>query len=118
MVGLGITQLVDGVMWAIGDEVGGEAVLIAQIIRLFPNLLLIITFAGFSFLARGRHRWAFIVGMILYALDMLILVLVADIFSIIFHLIGLFGLFTGFRALGELKRIESGAIASQPAWLR
>ena len=90
MVGLGITQVVDGIMWAIGDELGGEAVMITQIIGLFINLLLIIIFVGFGLLARRRHRWAFVVGMLLYALDVFILVWAGDVFSIVFHLIAYF----------------------------
>jgi hypothetical protein len=70
-------------------------------------------FAVFGFFAGKRHRWAFIVGMILYAIDGLLFLLIGDFLSIAFHGFALFCIFSGLKAEGRLRRMEQTPM--QPA---
>jgi hypothetical protein len=62
-------------------------------------------FVFFGVLARRGLAWAFIIGMILYALDGVLFVLIEDWLSIGFHLFALWGLFGGLRAQMQLNRV-------------
>jgi hypothetical protein len=63
-------------------------------------------FVLFGLSAHKKHAWAFVVGMILYALDGLLFVLVGDYLAIGFHALALFFLYRGFKAMKELKAME------------
>lgn len=95
ILGLGITQIFD----AFGQkfENAGKAVV------LFLDLIVAGVFVLFGVLAHKRHTWAFVVGMVLYALDGLIFLLVQDWLGLGFHAFVLFCLFRGFQACRELN---------------
>jgi hypothetical protein len=102
LFGLGVTQIVDGLV--VG--VVAEAPNMANVARFFGfGLILLISglYVTFGWFANKRKRWAFIVGMVLYGLDSLILLPVADYLGFAFHIWVLFGLFGGLRACGELQ---------------
>lgn len=63
-------------------------------------------FALFGFLASRRHTWAFVVGMIFYAIDGLLYVMVQDYLPAIFHLFVLYVLFLGLQASIALNRMS------------
>ena len=63
--GLGITQVLD----AMGTQFGGAA----KIITLALNLVVAGIFILFGVFAHKRHLWAFIVGMVLFAMDTLLM---------------------------------------------
>ncbi len=97
IIGLGVTQLVAGV----ASEAGSSAKIVAFIVTLiFAGI-----FVFFGIFSGKRHNWAFIVGMILYALDGLLFLLVPDWLSIGFHVFALFCIFAGLRANFKLKRL-------------
>ena len=98
IIGLGITQIVD----FLGSEFG----LAGKIIAFCFDLITAGIFVGFGFLARKRYTWAFVIGMILYALDGLIFLLGPDLLSIGFHLLALFFIFNGLKANLKLREIE------------
>ena len=112
VVGLGITQFVDGLMWAIADELGGQAGMIARGIGLVINLVIAGAFVLFGVFSRKKVRGVFILGIVLYALDVLILIWAVDIFSILFHGVALFGLSRGFRAIKQLETFEKTSVIS------
>ena len=89
LIGLGITQVVDEV----GKLAGSSAV--AFVINLFITGVV----AMFGFFARKGQKWAFLVGMILYALDGVLLLVATDFLSVAFHAFALFAIFRGFRQL-------------------
>jgi hypothetical protein len=62
----------------------------------------------FGVFANKLHTWAFLVGMILYALDGLIFLLVGDWLSVGFHVFALFCIFGGFSATRRLKALQGG----------
>lgn len=98
VIGLGITQLVD----AIAGNFGG----IAKFVALGFDLFVACVFAGFGLLARRKYSWAFITGMILYAFDGLLYVMVFDLLAIGFHIFVLYCLFTGLKANNKLRAFE------------
>lgn len=108
LVGLGITQVIDGISYAVINEVNANAGLIIQIIAFMMDLIIAGIFVLLGVLAR-KHRWSFVVGIIFYTLDALLFLMVPDYLSIVFHLIALAGLFSGLRASGQLIRDQTPA---------
>ncbi|MBN2016508.1 hypothetical protein JW766_06800 [Candidatus Dojkabacteria bacterium] len=98
VVGLGITQLVEGFLSPLGT--GG--ILFSLAFDIFVAGI----FALFGLFARKGKNWAFITGMVLYFFDTLLFLLVFDVFSILFHLFALFQLFMGLRANLKLKKAK------------
>lgn len=112
IIGLGITRIIDIIGLSIAEEVG----IAGKIIALIFDIIAAGVFVLFGVFARKRYKWAFITGMILYALDGLIFLLVQDLLSIGFHVFALFCIFSGFKALGKLSGIEEPeAVETQPA---
>lgn len=108
IVGLGSTQVVD----AFAGLLKEEAVLSGTVVTLIALAIdagLIGLFALWGWLAKKGHTWAYIVGMVLFALDGLIFVFVGDWLSVGFHVFALWGLFRGLRALGQLKRLSKSS---------
>jgi GYF domain 2 len=93
--GLGITQIIDEFSKNLGT--GGKGV--ALLLNLFAAGMLVL----FGVFANKGHSWAFLVGMILFALDGVIFLLVQDWIGVGFHAFVLFCLFRGFMACRALK---------------
>lgn len=104
--GLGITQVVDEIVKA--TELGTTGTAIAFIF----DLLIAGLFFIFGLLARKRYHWAFILGMIVYALDALIFLIAQEFLSIAFHAFALFQIYKGFAASKKLSSLEQPNIAS------
>jgi hypothetical protein len=102
VVGLGITQLFD----AIGAEISSETGNIGTIITTVLSVIVAGFFVLFGIFARKRFAWAFIVGMVLYALDGLLFLMVQDLFSMGFHALALYFIFGGLKAMGKLNQME------------
>ncbi len=96
IVGLGITQMFDG--FASQMASGGK------IVALVLDLLAAGVFVGFGVFANKGHTWAFIVGMVLFALDGLIFLLVKDWIGVAFHAFVVYCLWRGLTACRELRR--------------
>jgi hypothetical protein len=106
IVGLGITQVVD----ALAHEAGSSGIVLDLII----NGFVVGIFALFFNFARKGHSWAFIVGMLLYAADGLLLLAFKDILSVAFHAYALYRIYLGLKALPALQKLEA-AMASPNA---
>jgi len=102
IIGLGITQIIDAIGLLIAEEVG----IAGKIIAFIFDIVAAGIFVLFGVFARKRHKWAFVTGMVLYAVDGLIFLLVLDVLSIGFHIFALFCIYGGFKALGKLSGIE------------
>lgn len=100
VIGLGITQFID----AIGVEFGAAGMGIAIVL----DLLVMGLFVLFGKFAHRLHAWAFITGMVLYAFDGGLLFLIEEWVGLGFHVLALFYLFNGLKALFELKKLRSG----------
>lgn len=64
-------------------------------------------FAVLGYLAARRHTWAFVLGMVLYALDGLIFLFAKDWLAAGFHAFVLYVLFLGVQASIALNRIPA-----------
>lgn len=104
VIGLAVTLIVDGVTAGLSQSFA-DASVIVKIIGLVLSILIAGIFALFGFFSAQGKRWAFIVGMVLYGLDGLIMLFFADWIGVLFHGFFLWGLFGGWRALGELQKI-------------
>jgi len=105
VIGLGVTLIIDGLSSGIAQELGGSPVVLG--LGFLFSLVFDAIFALFGFFASKRHRWAFITGMVFYALDALLMLAFQEWIGFGFHLYFLWGIWTGFQALGKLR-------ASQP----
>ncbi len=95
ILGLGLTQILD----AFGHDLGsaGKAVVLAL------DVLAAGVLVFFGVFAHKRHLWAFVVGMVLIALDGLIFLLAQDWLGVGFHVFVLYCLFRGAKACRELN---------------
>jgi len=98
LFGLGMTQYLDGVIYGITGQFNIYNIIMSVIVSSF--------FLIFWFNAKKGKKWAFIVGIIVYSLDMLIFLLVKDWLSIGLHVIVLIGLGAGLMKLIENDKIN------------
>ena len=103
VVGLASTLIVDTIFVEFANASGGS--LIVKLIGLAISLFIAGIFALFGVFANRGKNWAFIVGMVLYVLDTLIMLAFQEWMGLIFHGFFLFALFGGLRALNELKKL-------------
>jgi hypothetical protein len=103
ILGLGITQVFD----AIGNEAKITAV-IPFILDVFASGI----FVFFGLLAGRRKNWAFLTGMILYALDGLLLGLFKDFLGVGFHVYTLYCIYKGMKANEQLEALDRGILPS------
>ena len=106
VVGLGITQIVDGIVSAISQQMTGNSAMLVQILGFVLNVFIVAVYAVFGYFGGMKKAWAFYVGMALYALDSLIMLWAEDWFGLIFHIFVLGILFKGVSALRSLKKID------------
>jgi hypothetical protein len=95
-IGLGITQVFDG----IGSRMASGGTAVALVLDILAAGILIL----FGFFASKGHSWAFIVGMILFALDGLLLVIGSVWIGVAIHAFVLYCLFKGFTACRQMNR--------------
>ena len=94
-LGLGVTAILDGMAAAFE----GAGAIVAVVL----NILAAGIVALFGFFAGKGHAWAFIVGMILLALDTALTGLLQMWMSLALHLFALFCIFAGYRASRQLR---------------
>jgi hypothetical protein len=108
VIGLGTTQFFDIVLGSLGEEASDIAG-IAFLMNLALDLVIVAIFVAIGFLSR-RRRWIYVTGMVLYALDGILLGwLFEDYLGVIFHLLVLYFLFQGARALYRLHALDHQA---------
>ncbi len=102
-VGLGFTQIIDAIAVTIAEDAAGPTTI--MVAAFVMNLVIASVFVMMGYFARKGAQWAFVTGMIFYALDGLIFLAVFDILSFGFHLFALWGIFAGLRACRSLKSL-------------
>jgi len=102
--GLGATQVVD----ALAHRAGQSGIALDLII----NGLLAGLFVLFWNFARKGQKWAFIIGMTLYALDGLILIPFADYLALAFHAYVLWRIYGGFNAASQVETLQPAMLAA------
>ncbi len=110
IVGLAITQFVDGIISVIGKEINPNAGTIFQVIGLGIDVLIAGLFVVFGILGRKRIKWVAIVGMVIYVFDGLLFLLVGDWLSLLFHIFALVGLWGGIQNMNKLEKMEQQAL--------
>ena len=108
IIGLGITQIIDAVAVGLSADLGNAATFVA----LFLDLLVAAAFVGLGILARRGIQAIYLIGMVVYALDGALFLLVQDWLSIGFHAFALFCIFAGFKANRQLAELEEQAVPS------
>jgi predicted Zn-dependent protease len=96
-VGLSVTQIIDSIGFAFGSS--------GLIFAFFLDLLIAGIYAVLGLLARKRSVLFISVGMLFYAFDGLLFLLIMDVYSIVFHLIVLFHVGKGLFAIRGLNRM-------------
>lgn len=104
LFGLGVTQVVDGFIFVIQEELGANAIL--PLVGFFINLVIALFFVLFGYLGLKGKRWAIITGLVLYLLDGLLVLFFADYLGAIFHLWVIFSLAMGLKTLADMKKLE------------
>ena len=106
--GLGFTQIVD----ALAHQAGGAGLVLDLVI----NGIIAGVFVLFWNFARKGQKWAWYVGIALYAVDALILLPFKDFLSIAFHAYALYRMSSGLKLLPILERLNrstaTGAVSS------
>jgi len=105
VIGLAATLIVDSITISVSESFP-DAVLIVKIVGFVLSVMISGVFAFFGFFASRGKRWAFLVGMVLYSLDGLIMLAFADWIGVLFHGFFLWGLFGGWRALSQLGQLS------------
>jgi len=96
IVGLSITQVIDHLMQSAGGN--------ARALVLVLDVIAAGIFVVFGVFACKRHVWAFVVGMVLYAGDTLLTMLMGLWLGVAFHVWVLFSLFIGIKAAMQLNK--------------
>ncbi len=96
--GLGITQIVD----AIGRQNGATGSTLGLIVNVFIAGVFVLLWN----FARKGEKWAFLVGMALYAIDGLILLPFKDYLSAAFHAYALFRIYGGMQGIPALEQVR------------
>ena len=108
IVGLGVTQIADGI-----GKVGGTA---GSVAGLVITLIAAGVFLLFWKFAREGQQWAFLIGMILYGLDGLIFLGFGLWLDLAFHAFAIFNMYKGLQALNALNQLnrQPAGFAGQP----
>jgi len=98
--GLGVTQLVDAIVFQITQS---DSLSVVKIIGFVFDLVVAGIFLLLGLWANKLQTWAFIVGMVLYLLDGLLLLLLGAYFPAAFHAFALYMIFRGFNAARQIN---------------
>jgi hypothetical protein len=99
---LGTTQFIDAMARGLSQEFGDAT----KIVALVLDILVAGVFGLIGWLALKRYLWSFIVGMVLFMLDALILLVFQIWISFAFHLLVIFWIFKGYQAARQLSELE------------
>lgn len=103
VVGLGITQIVDGFAYGMAQAAPSYAIVFKGI-GFIISLVISGVFVLFGVFAAKAKKWSFITGMVLYSLDAVIMLIFKDFLGFGFHLFFLWLLFGGLRALNQIEK--------------
>jgi hypothetical protein len=104
LFGLGTTSVIDALAKA--KEVG-NATVVAKVIAVVIDVIIAGVYFLFGLLARNRHNWAYIVGMVFYALDALLCLSLGLMLMAGVHLFALWCIFNGLKASRMLSKVQA-----------
>ena len=105
VMGMAVTLVVDYIAVAVAEDVP-EMKMVITLVAIGISLILSGITAVFGFFAIKGKSWAYIIGMVFYGIDTLIMLVLQDWVGFAFHLFFMYALFTGLRALLQLKKLE------------
>lgn len=117
VVGAFFTQLFD-YFATIAKSPGAKTMMIGM------SLIVIAIYAIMGVYSVRKQTWAFVVGLILYGLDTLLMIgmvflskegLGSVLFSILFHIFALLGIINGLRACVAISKLPAAVPAPQPS---
>jgi hypothetical protein len=112
VIGLGITQIINAIAIAIGQN-NPEIATVVKAVAVVVTCLAAAVVAAFGFGARRRLTWVFILGMIVYAMDgMLYLLMGPDLKSFGFHIFALWCISRGLSACRQLSGMDVAPAAA------
>jgi hypothetical protein len=100
LAGLGVTEIADAVIEASIQQGAPDYLRAVSIIF---DLVVVIGFAFAGYFANKFIRTAFLVGIIFYAIDAIIVLALTDFFMLAFHAFALYSLIRGYIACREMK---------------
>ena len=110
LISLGTTQFFDGVAEGMSTEFGGAPQVIALVLDIFVTALFVL----FGVLAGKKILSAYMIGMIVYALDGLVSLLFQDLIGVLAHAVVLFFMARGYMAGRELMSLEREMAQAPP----
>jgi hypothetical protein len=111
VVGLGATQLIDGFVTALAQDLGGG--MVVRVLGFGLDVFVAGIFVVFGILARKKQRWAVFLGMMVYLLDGFIYLAVGEFLAVIFHAWALYGLWRGQQAMQALETLEAASVPGE-----
>lgn len=105
VIGLGITQFIDGFMRAMADDLGGDGSFV-RVIGWVIDIAIAGIFIILGILSKKRIRWLIITGMVIYAFDALLMILFKDILGMVFHGLAIVGIWGALKNMKQLQQLE------------
>jgi uncharacterized membrane protein YqaE (UPF0057 family) len=105
LAGLGITQFISGFASGLSADLDGSSAV--TVVAFVLNVLVAAFFVFLGVFAQKGHTWAFLIGLVLYALDALIFLAVQLWFPLAFHAFVFYCLYRGFAANRNMNRVHS-----------
>jgi hypothetical protein len=114
---LAITTLVSSIGLAIAESVNGgmTTTLIINAIAFAVNAVIAGAVAGFGYLSGRGYGWAYVVGMIAYTADALIMLWLGDWIEVLVHLYVLYLLWKGWSGLRKINAALTKAEFTSPS---
>ncbi len=112
-VGLGITQLIDGLAYAFQQE-APEAGTLFFAVNVILNLLILVVVALFGFFIKKQIKWLIPVGVALYLLDGLLILMFRDYLGAGFHGYFLYRIWLSWQAIRSLSQTSAVPSAIEP----
>ena len=103
VIGLGVTQLIDGM----ASQLGQNGTAVALVIDVLAAGLFVLL----GVFAWKRQSWCFIAGMVLYGLDAVLFLVGGLWLGLGFHAFVIFWMFQGLKANMQLKAAEKGLVS-------
>ena len=100
LAGLGLTEIADAIIEASIQQGAPTAIKAVSVVF---DLIVVISFALAGYFANKFFRTAFIIGIIVYVFDGLIVLLLGDFFMAAFHAFALYSLIRGYLACRQIK---------------
>jgi hypothetical protein len=97
--GLGAAQLIDMLL----IKTGISSSIAFFFVSLFFNIIISSVFFVLATYAEKAQAWAFIISLIFYGVDLILVLILGKWFALIFHAVALYGIFFGYKSLRAVE---------------